>query len=141
MLFVLELIDILLENQKYGKEKKGKIYNICYSIYLAFLILMVMFIRHNGYYVMLLTAPIAILTLWKNKFRILLIFIIPIILYNIITGPVYNTILHVHPYSEGEKYSIPLQAMARIGKYRDQDVTEEDRNAMKKFMQYVIARE
>ena len=30
-----------------------------------------MFIRHNGYYVMLLTAPIAILTLWKNKFRIL----------------------------------------------------------------------
>ena len=141
MLFILELVDILLENQKYGKEKKGKIYNICYSIYLAFLILMVMFIRHNGYYVMLLTAPIAILTLWKNKFRILLIFIIPIILYNIITGPVYNTILHVHPYSEGEKYSIPRQAMARIGKYRDHDVTEEDRNAMKKFMQYDKARE
>lgn len=141
MLFTLELVDILLENQKYGKEKKGKIYNICYSIYLSFLILMVMFIRHNGYYVMLLTAPLAVIMLWKNKFRMLLIFIIPIILYNIITGPVYNTILHVHPYSEGEKYSIPLQAMARIGKYRDQDVTEEDRNAMKKFMQYDKARE
>ena len=95
-----------------------------------------MFMRHNGYYVMLLTIPIALIVLRKNIFRALIMFVLPIILYMIITGPVYTNILNIkkYLYSEGEKYSIPLQAMARIGKYRGEDLTEEERKEITRYI-------
>ena len=135
-LLILEIVDILLENKKYGKEKRGNIYNNWYIGYIIFLVSMVMFMRHNGYYVMLLTIPIALIVLRKNIFRALIMFVLPIILYVIITGPIYTNILNIkkYLYSEGEKYSIPLQAMARIGKYRGEDLTEEERKEITRYI-------
>ena len=94
-LLILEIVDILLENKKYGKEKRGNIYNNWYIGYIIFLVSMVMFMRHNGYYVMLLTIPIALIVLRKNIFRALIMFVLPIILYVIITGPIYTNILNI----------------------------------------------
>lgn len=133
---IVEIIDIILEKRIILDGEKRKINNIFYLCYLTLLVFLTMVIRHNGYYVILITAPIVLIGLKKDISKLILVFLIPLLIYFILNSHIYPNVLKMKRLSESEKYSIPMQIIARIGKYRDQDLTEEDRENIRGWMEY-----
>ena len=102
--------------------------------------LCVLFFRNNGVYIILLTLPFAIV--WRRKYwkQILIILGIPIIFYYIITGPVF-TKFNIAKSSSKEMLSIPMQQMARIVKYKGDELSEEDKNIIGQYINIDTAAE
>ncbi len=104
------------------------------------IILCVLFFRNNGVYIILLTLPFALVLrriYWK---QILIIFGIPIIFYYIITGPVFAK-FNIAKSSSKEMLSIPMQQMARIVKYKGDELSEEDKNIIGQYINIDTAAE
>lgn len=102
-------------------------------IILSILILLIMLFRNNGLYVIALTVPFILLfnkSYWK---RIIIVFIIPISIYLAITGPGFK-ILNIEKSEPQEMLSIPLQQMARILKYKPEELTEENVLAINNYI-------
>lgn len=124
--FVIGLIEMVTNEERFLKDKK---YNVLYAI----LITLIMFFRNNGVYIILLTLPFALFfkrVYWK---RILLIFILPIIFYYIMTGFVYPKI-EIKKSSSREMLSIPMQQMARIVKYKSDELTEQEKQIINQYI-------
>ena len=102
--------------------------------------LCVLFFRNNGVYIILLTLPFAIV--WRRKYwkQILIIFGIPIVFYYIITGPVFDK-FNIAKSSSKEMLSIPMQQMARIVKYKGDELSEEDKNIIGQYINIDTAAE
>lgn len=124
--FILAIIDIILGEEKWLKDIK-------YSILLALIIIFVMFFRNNGVYIILLTLPFIILGKRKYWKRWLGIFLTPILVYFIITGPIYQQ-LNIAKSSPKEMLSIPLQQMARIIKYKSDELSQEEKEIINQYI-------
>lgn len=96
-------------NKEIIKSKKYIIFMIC-------TLLISMFLRKNGVYVSLILGIVVIVIERKNWKQILTIFLIPIILFKIVDGPIRNK-MGIEDGSKLEMFSIPAQQMARIYKY------------------------
>jgi hypothetical protein len=82
--------------------------------------------RNNGIHVMVLGLPLLLLPLrhlWK---RILVVLVAVMAAYWTYVGPVY-AMLNVQPGPQEESYSIPLQQLGRIAKYKSADLSNADR--------------
>ena len=129
ILVVIGIIDLLYEKEKFF-HKKWK------PIIFVILVLFMAFIRNNGLYVFLIAVPFILIVLRKNK-RILIktsiTLIIPIIMIFIIQGPVFH-ILGVTGTLDREMFSIPAQQIGRIMKYEKENLTDEEREEINKYM-------
>ena len=129
MFMVLLLIGIIemITNKEQFFNKKA--YNLIYIV----VILGVIFFRNNGIYIIILTLPFILF--WNRKYwkKVLLIFLLPIIFYYIITGPVFNK-LNISKSSPREMLSIPIQQMARIVKYKSDELSQEEKDLIGQYI-------
>ena len=123
---LIGIIEMITNEENFFTKKR----NMAFFILIT---LCVLFFRNNGIYIIILTLPFALF--WKRKHwkKILVIFIIPIIIYVIITGPVY-TMLNIKPSASKEMLSIPMQQMARIVKYKGDELSQEDKNLIGQYI-------
>ena len=125
ILVIIGIIDIIHEKDKFF-EKKWK------PILLGIITLIMVFIRNNGIYAIILTLPFLILACKKNWKPIIALFGTTLILTIIIQGPIFK-VLGISYSSPGEALSVPMQQFARISKYSSDRLTEEEKNTIEKY--------
>lgn len=127
-LFALVILNILdmFENKNYWK-------NFINPILLSILILFACMIRNNGFYTFLVSIPFIILFKKDKKWLTLLIFLIPLILYKIYSGPVYNLIGIQNTDTMGEMLSVPSQQLARVYNYNNTVFNNKDKTLLNKY--------
>lgn len=108
-LIVLNFLEIV-ETKDYW-QKKHK------PIILSFLILLLCLIRNNGLYCILIPILLTILFCKNKKIITLLVLIIPLILYKVFTGPIYDLLDIKKTDTFREMLSVPSQQLARVYNY------------------------
>lgn len=96
-------------------------------------VFLVSIFRNNGLYAMILTLPIVVLMLKNYRIKIGSIFLAGIAICLIITGPVYN-LCGIGKGSSKEAFSVILQQFARITKYKSDELTQEEKDAIHKYL-------
>lgn len=102
-------------------------------IFLALMILLAMFFRNNGVYAIILTFPFVLVVFRKYYKQVLLIFLLPIIIYEVITGPIYNAV-GIEQGSTREALSIPIQQFARLMVNEEESLTDEQKNKIRQYL-------
>lgn len=126
LLVTIGMTEMISNTENFMKSKKK-------LIFLALMITVSMFFRNNGVYAIILTFPFILIVLRKYYKQIIIIFLIPIIFYKIITGPVYS-ICGIEQGSAREALSIPIQQFARLMVYKNNELTEEQKNKIKQYL-------
>ena len=106
-----------------------------YIISMIIVFLLTMLSRKNGFYILALLFPFILLSNRKNWARISIMFLIPILTFIIIDGPV-RTSLNIPNGSKAEMYSISAQQIARVYKYESETLTSEQKE---KIESYILA--
>ena len=101
--------------------------------FLMVMLLLSMLFRNNGIYAIILTFPFILIALKKYYKQILVIFLVPILLYEIITGPLYKA-LNIEQGSTREALSVPIQQFARLMVYKQDELTEEQKMKIKQYL-------
>ncbi len=125
ILVIIGIIDIIHEKEQFFN-KKWK------PILLGIITIMMIFIRNNGIYTLILTLPFLIIAcknIWK---KILILFGVVLIFTEVVQGPIFKA-LNINYSSPGEVLSIPMQQFARISKYAGDRLSEEDKEVIKKY--------
>lgn len=99
-----------------------------------FIILLVILLRNNGIYLVLLSLPFAFFVK-KNLRKSVVIMTVLVLLLNSAYGKIL-TALEIPNTSIREMLSIPFQQTARYVKYYSDEVTEEERAAIDKILIY-----
>ena len=129
--FVMFYIILLFDLIKFSKEK----YSIKKMVILIILMLLIMLCRNNGIYLVVMSFPFLLFIDKKNRWRILGVLIIPILIfegYNKILLPAFK----VTPGSIREMLSIPFQQTARYVKEYNDEVTSDEKQAIDKILGY-----
>ena len=129
--FVMFYIILLFDLIKFSKEK----YSIKKMVILIILMLLIMLCRNNGIYLVVMSFPFLLFIDKKNRWRILGVLIIPILIfegYNKILLPAFK----VTPGSIREMLSIPFQQTARYVKEYNDEVTYDEKQAIDKILGY-----
>ena len=126
ILVIIGITDIILEKEEFFK-KKSK------AIIFSILLLLLVLLRNNGIYVIILTLICMLIACKKIRLKILTVFIIPIIMFFIIQGPILNS-CNVIKAKTREALSIPMQQFARLIKYENQNLTKEEKANIHKYL-------
>lgn len=125
ILVILGIIDIIYEKEKFY-EKKWK------PITFAIITLIMVFIRNNGIYTLLITIPFLIIScknIWKQNIAL---FACILIITFTIQGPVFKS-LDIEYSKPGEALTVPMQQYARIVKYDEERLTNEEKDIIFKY--------
>ena len=125
VLITIGIIEICTNNEIIKSKK--------YIISMIVLFLLSMFSRKNGIYIIAILFPFILLTNRKNWIRIIIMFIVPIVLFKVIDGPI-RTSLNIPNGPKGEIYSIPAQQMARIYKYEEQTLSTTQKETIESYI-------
>ncbi|HAH17549.1 MAG TPA: hypothetical protein DCL29_00800 [Eubacterium sp.] len=128
VIYLLCIIDMVLDIKAFTA-KKFNLVKVCLSA------IIMVFLRNNGFYVILLSAIILLITYRKYYKKILIPFLVPILLYEVVTNAVYPA-LKISPGGEAEAYSIPLQQVARLVVEHEEALTEEDKDVIRCIINY-----
>ncbi len=124
LLYVIKLYDII-KNDPTVKEY------ICFTL----LVLLIILFRNNGIYTIILTLPVLIFIKKKIAINIIIILLINVFIY---IG--YNNVLLPHfeiaNTSIREMLSVPFQQTARLAKYHDDAISDEDKVKIDKVLGY-----
>ena len=126
MVFITIGIIEICTNKEIVKSKK-------YIILMMVTFLLAMLSRKNGVYIVAILFPFILLSNRKNWIRITIMFLIPILAFKIIDGPV-RTSLNIPNGWKGELSSIPSQQMARIYKYESENLTSEQKETIESYI-------
>ncbi len=122
----IQIIEMFTNSKEYFQKK------IHYFTF-AIEILLMSLLRNNGIYIALLTFIIIFIIkrkYWKN---IIIIFFIPIAMFYIIKGPIWNA-FNIIPMGSEEALSVPLQQFARLIKYEKNSLTAAEYNEIHKYL-------
>lgn len=123
LIYVIKLFDLI----KYNNYKK-----IDY-IKLTILLLLICLSRNNGMYNILLSLPLALIFLKKEKNKIILTLLTSISIYLLFVN-VGLPLLQITPGNKREMFSLPFQQTARYVKYYGDDLTKEEREIIDKVL-------
>lgn len=126
LFFMLQITDLVRNSENFFISKRK---NVTFVISM----LLVIVLRNNGIYIILLTIPFLLLFYRKNWKKMLPITIIPVIFYLLYTGPVLQ-IFKVQKGSVREALSIPLQQFARIKMQRGSELSQEQIEKIYNFL-------
>ena len=126
LLVTIGLTEFVTNNEKFMKSK------FC-IIVLPVLITFAMFFRNNGIYAFALALPFFILGMKKRRKYTIVLFVVPIIVYKIITGPVYGA-LNIKQGSTKEALSVPLQQFSRLMVYKGDELTENEKEKIQQYL-------
>ncbi len=126
--FALLVMDIyrMSDNEDYLK----KPINLVSS---AFLILILCLLRNNGFYCILLMIPFVIILQKQHRLVVLIGILAPLLIYKIISGPIYSLVGITSTDTIREMASIPSQQLARVYSYNRSAYNEQD---LKKLLVY-----
>lgn len=124
-LIILNTLDIV-ENKSYWNQKYK-------PIILSLLILLLCLIRNNGFYCIVIPVIFILLFCKKKKLLTLIIFIVPLILYKIYTGPIFNTLNILKTDTAREMLSIPSQQLARVYNYNNDAFSKSNIKSLNKY--------
>lgn len=127
-LFALVILNTLdmCENKNYWK-------NYFNPIILSILILLSCMIRNNGFYAFLFSIPFIILFNKNKRCFTLLVFLIPLILYKVYSGPIYSLIGIQNTDTMNEMLSVPSQQLARVYNYNNAVFKKKDKTLLNKY--------
>lgn len=117
-LIVLNLMDLINNNYYYDTKYKP----VCLGI----LLLLLCLIRNNGFYCILVSIPFILIFNKNKKLLTMIIFIIPLCLYKIYTGPIMDYMNVIKGDSINEMSSVPSQQLARVYNYNYEAFNEKD---------------
>ena len=126
LIFVIMLYEIVSSKGEFF-ESKRKIFSFILSM------IAVILFRNNGIYVILLTLPAVLLAYRKHYKKIIAVILFIICFYGIWKGPVFS-VLNVKEGSSKEALSIPLQQFARIVKEHSDELTDEEKENIHKYL-------
>ena len=126
LLLTIGITELCTNTERFFKSKKR-------IAFLTIIILISMFFRNNGVYAMILTFPFVLIAFRKYYKQILIIFLIQIILYKVITGPIYD-LTGIKQGSTKEALSIPLQQFARLMSYKQEELSEEQKTKIRQYL-------
>ena len=122
------LYEFVTNTEEFLKSKKKLIFAmIC--------IILTTLIRNNGIYIFLLTVPFIYIFL-RKKYIKLTVFITSTLVLMYIVNKIILSVFVVGPVSIAELFSIPVQAIARIAKYNDNNVSEKEKEELRFYVQY-----
>lgn len=124
-IYIIMTNELVCKTDKFFVDKKKVLAYVLFS-------LLVMFMRNNGVYVVLLTMPAVLIALRKYWKKVLLLLITVVTSYAIIKTAIFK-IYDVKNGSIGEMLSIPLQQLARVKKYHKEEL---DAETIKKIDSY-----
>ncbi len=125
LIFVLNIHDLIRKNIE--EIKVGKIVRLIVSM------LLVMFFRNNGLYVILAMIP-AIIILYKRHSKKAMVAVSVALVVYLITNTIIYTVGNIQKGQVREALSIPMQQFARVMKYNENELTEEDKEKIYKFI-------
>lgn len=128
-LYVLFVFDILIDTEKFCDSNKKNIEFILISILLCL-------VRHNGFYVSIVTVIGILIFCKENRKRFIFVMIGILVFWKI-----YNAILplaNITPGGKQEMLSIPFQQTARYIKEHKEQVTSEEKEAINAVLNYNI---
>ena len=126
LLYTICITELVVNKNKFISNKN-------LLVLFSIIILLVMLLRNNGFYVILLSLPFLLLLnkdIWK---KLLIVFVIPIIAYILITGPLFN-LINIKPGSIREALSVPIQQLTRVAKLEKDSLTDEEYNLINKYI-------
>ncbi len=128
ILYVLMLFDFV---KNYNKEK------ILWPKLLKLLLVCIMLTltRNNGIYVILLSLPFSLFII-KYNFKRLLAVLLLLLVFNVSYTKVFLPSLGITSGSIKEVLSVPFQQTARLVKYHEEKLTEEDKEIINKVLKY-----
>ncbi len=124
-IFITLCAELIFNTEEFFKEKKNIIIYIVISIF-------VFLMRNNGMYVVILTMPFIAIVLKKYWKKVIPIFLSIIVTYFVINTALFS-ILNIQKGSIAEMLSIPLQQIARVHKYHNDELDEETKQEIDKF--------
>ncbi len=127
LLMIIPLIELVTNKENFLKSKWKIIFTI---ILFSF----VPFFKNTGIYILAITYVVVLTTNIKNWKSISIMFGIPIILYLVISGPVFNK-MKIEQTESAEFLTVPIQQMARLEKYRSAELTENEKELIHKYIQ------
>lgn len=122
---ILGIIDIIDQKEEFFN-KKWK------PILFAFITLIMLFIRNNGIYGLLLTIPFLLIACKKYLKQNIILFGTILAITFIIQGPIFK-IFHIEYSRPGEALTVPMQQYARIAKYGEDRLTDEEKEVIHKY--------
>ena len=125
ILVIIGIIDIIHEKERFF-ETKWK------PILLGLITLIMVFLRNNGIYAIILTLPFLIFACKKIWKPITVLFGTTLITIFIIQGPIFK-MLNVNYSSPGEALAVPMQQYARINKYASDRLSEEEKEIISRY--------
>lgn len=126
LLYIINVIELIHNTDKYLSSWKN---TICFVL----ITLLVMLFRNNGIYAIILSVPIMLIVFKKNYKKIIIMYLLPIILYYGFNSFAYN-ILGASKGNVAEALSVPMQQIARVVKYYEQELTEEEKEEINKYL-------
>lgn len=125
ILVIIGIIDIVHEKEKFFEK-------IWKPILLAMITILMILIRNNGIYALLLTLPFLVLACKKIWKKVVVLFGVMLAIVLTIQGPIFK-MAKVGYSSPGEVLSIPMQQFARITKYSSDRLSDEDRQVIQRY--------
>ena len=126
LLFTISLTELIENKEAFFKSKKKLI------LFTITMILVILF-RNNGIYVVILTMPFILVFARKYYKKVLIIFLIVILFYSVIWKGIAFKIFNVQEGSMVEALSIPMQQIARVVSSKKDQLTEEEKEQIRKF--------
>ena len=126
--YILKLFELIRFNNKEN-------YTIKNCIILITLMLLITLFRNNGIYLILMSFPFLLIIDKKNRFKILITLLIPVMAYYGFEKILLPS-LKITPGSIREVLSIPFQQTARYVKEYPDDVTNEEKEVIDKVLGY-----
>ena len=124
-IFIILLSGMILETDTFFKNKWKIVLYIIFNI-------LVIYLRHNGLYMIILSMPFVFIVLRKHWKEVLPLFAIIIVIYQAVNFMIYN-VLQVSKGSIVEMLSVPVQQIARVEKYHRNQLDDKTTEQIKEF--------
>ena len=125
LLFVIQIVEMVTNKEYFSKKRNIVIFTILSILLILF--------RNNGVYVVLISLFIMLLMMKYCRKNILIILSCVIAFYIIFKGPIFS-FFNITDGPVKEALSVPLQQIARTVKYRESELTQEEKNSIYKYL-------
>lgn len=127
LLYVMFMIDLVVDCDLFLQNKK----KLCIFTLIN---LLLMLLRNNGVYVLIVVNVILLIAFRKKWKRMVIPTVIPVFVYMVLITNVLYPALKISPGSKAEMYSVPLQQIARLAKEHPDAIQGKDLEIVKKVL-------
>lgn len=132
IIFAGLMLLFIVNTHNFINKEQIKMFSLNTVLYVLNIILLILF-RNNGLYVIVLTIPFVLIFRNKNSKKLVGILASSLIIYFIVNTTIFN-ILNATKGEVREALSIPMQQFARVVKYHKDELTEEEKEQIYKFI-------